>query len=942
MTTRGSRREAAPPTSRRALVGRDRELDFLTGLLRRPRGLTAVSMTGEPGIGKTRLLAELRLEAQRQGATTVCVRGTTEARSRHLWLLRDLVEQLSAALPLADSSIAEVHGQLAGLAGDPASPAGGSRYRLWDAVVRLLEKVAECGRLLVCLDDLHWVDPASTDFLAYVLGRQVDVHATVVLCHRPRQTPDGLARALAEAPRLELFELGPLSEPAASELAGAPLGPAHAAAGGNPLHLLAMAEGRAAGAWSRRLGADLHGAPLDTRIVAYAAAVLGDPIPVELLPHVAELSRTRVAAALDQLADYDMIRSDDSGGLVFRHPLVARAVYDNCPVRWRREAHGRSATALKHAHAPPAEQAPHLLRSAQQGDIGAAAALADAADAVRRHDAVTAVDWYDRALRLLPPAAVDIRQSVAYSRARALCLSGRLSHGTAALHELLEDPLPAPAHHQAVALAAAAHRLLGQPEQAAALLRRELDDLHARDPSPAGSEHEMATPTAALWVELAATVLMQADWEGARRHGSAAAASAVSAGRPVRAAAQSIHALALCRAGDLPAARTASDRAAVVLDGLTDDELALRPEAALWLGEAEGCLTRYRSALRHQQRAIDLARGRGMYPVLAQLLVGQAEVRTRLGHLRSALRCAEEACDVAAGTGSLHLVVDAQLGLVAASTLLGDHEAAQRRGEQVGEDADACCDSSPTLVRPLLAWGRLEAGDARGCQEEVLGAAGGPDLPLIDPLSRPAWYQLLTRAAVGVDDLVAAKCWVERGREAASALAGAGGTTAAFAHAAEAELLLATGSAPEAALAASEARERFDRAGDVLDAAGAALLAGRAHAASGARTEALNALAGAEATFLRCGAMSKRAETARELRRLGRRVPVHGGRDHLGGSLTGREKEVARLVAAGLTNREIGGELYLSEKTVERHLSHLFLKLRVSNRAAVAATMARG
>jgi DNA-binding NarL/FixJ family response regulator len=70
-------------------------------------------------------------------------------------------------------------------------------------------------------------------------------------------------------------------------------------------------------------------------------------------------------------------------------------------------------------------------------------------------------------------------------------------------------------------------------------------------------------------------------------------------------------------------------------------------------------------------------------------------------------------------------------------------------------------------------------------------------------------------------------------------------------------------------------------------------------------------------------------------------VPVRADRGQLGGSLTGREKEVARLVAAGLTNREIGGELYLSEKTVERHLSHLFLKLQVSNRAAVAATMTR-
>jgi DNA-binding NarL/FixJ family response regulator len=82
-------------------------------------------------------------------------------------------------------------------------------------------------------------------------------------------------------------------------------------------------------------------------------------------------------------------------------------------------------------------------------------------------------------------------------------------------------------------------------------------------------------------------------------------------------------------------------------------------------------------------------------------------------------------------------------------------------------------------------------------------------------------------------------------------------------------------------------------------------------------------------------------EAARELRRLGRRVTRtgRGARDALG--LTSRELEVARLVTAGRTNREIAGELFLSEKTVESHLSNVFAKLGVTSRAAVAGVLAR-
>jgi DNA-binding NarL/FixJ family response regulator len=83
-------------------------------------------------------------------------------------------------------------------------------------------------------------------------------------------------------------------------------------------------------------------------------------------------------------------------------------------------------------------------------------------------------------------------------------------------------------------------------------------------------------------------------------------------------------------------------------------------------------------------------------------------------------------------------------------------------------------------------------------------------------------------------------------------------------------------------------------------------------------------------------------EAARELRRLGRRVARKARGPEAGDmGLTARELEVARLVTAGKTNREIAAELFLSEKTVETHLSHAFAKLGVSSRAALAGVLAR-
>jgi DNA-binding NarL/FixJ family response regulator len=122
------------------------------------------------------------------------------------------------------------------------------------------------------------------------------------------------------------------------------------------------------------------------------------------------------------------------------------------------------------------------------------------------------------------------------------------------------------------------------------------------------------------------------------------------------------------------------------------------------------------------------------------------------------------------------------------------------------------------------------------------------------------------------------------------------------------------------------------------------MIAGRALAEGGNRDAAVGELTSAAAQLSACGALRLRDEAAAELRRLGERVapaisPAANGNGVLG--LTSRQLEVAQLVTAGKTNREIAARLFLSEKGVESHLRRIFDKLDVSSRAALAAMVER-
>jgi DNA-binding NarL/FixJ family response regulator len=158
---------------------------------------------------------------------------------------------------------------------------------------------------------------------------------------------------------------------------------------------------------------------------------------------------------------------------------------------------------------------------------------------------------------------------------------------------------------------------------------------------------------------------------------------------------------------------------------------------------------------------------------------------------------------------------------------------------------------------------------------------------------------------------------------------------------ARAAVLLARGDPAQARAAAATGREAA--AGAPLLAARARLAEGRALAAAGKRRAAVQALLLAESDLDRFGARRRRDEAVRELRRLGHRVlrPAREPRPGPLSPLTVREREIAELVAAGRTNREVAEQLVLSTRTIEAHLRNIYGKLDVRSRVELARAVQR-
>lgn len=949
------------------LVGRDAELARLEQVVgrlsvRSPAAdlMRILEIVGEPGMGKTRLLTELSTQvcAQRQlvlgGQATEFERGVpfgpfVDALDDHLVGIEppraelvglESLALLSAVFPALVAWRPERSGHEA------------ARYRLHRAVRMLLQELACPDGLVLILDDMHWADEASLELIEYLLRHPPREQVLLALAYRPRQMPArltaALARAAENADRVDRLDLGPLTLADVRELLGPSVSPArcralHHESSGNPFYLEALvraagpprfevdtdiAQGDLSPSAHAALRAELDAVSASGRLVARAAAVVGDPLfDPSLVADVAQLPESAVLRGLDELVGRDLVRPiDKSRRFHYRHPLVRHVVYHSAGAGWRVDAHARAAAALARTGAPVMARAGHVARSALTGDNASIALLVDAAHEAMPVAPATSVRWLKTALGLLPDDAAKRRVELLKTLARALGLAGQLLAARDILHEVLlrMSDEPSASRASAVGFCAMVERLLGRHAEARSLLLRELSGLSGVD-----GRH-----VAVLKLELVSGGLLAGEFtidlvvteeaaELARRHDD----------RALEAVAAGLSALGNYAAGNVARAGDQVVSAALLVDGLTTGELASRLDAAVWLGWSETLLERHLDALRHFDRGLNVGGIAGQSYLQTYLLVGKAYALQVLGRLDEAAECAADGVEAArlAASDELRCMAFTVQGLVAVQ--IGDIEAALRAGEQAVETAGHDGDWWSAAAGCVLGIAHLLSGEPARCVERMVGACGGSDLPRLDVLHRPVFMETLVVAALAQDDIDAAERWTER-MEACCAGVELPGRVG-HALLARARVRLAAGDPVAASHGALAAAAKFTAGGSQVAAGRAHLVAGNALAAID-RPQAFAEMGRAKTLFAACGARRFLAGATRAQRMLGGRV---SGR-RPSGTLSQREREIAELVAMGKTNQKIADALFMSPKTVEAHLSRIFTKLGVRSRAAVGSRLA--
>lgn len=958
---------------RRKLVGREVELRVVEDLLRAldaGRG-GALQVAGEPGIGKTALIRQILQQSRRRGYLALSGRASEFERDLPFGVFTDALEHHLRASRgpelalLTDAELALLSVLFPALAavsdGQPVAALPDERHRLLRAVRALLETLATRQPLVLALDDLHWADTASVDLLCHLLHTGFRHPVLLVLASRPTQSHPRLLAALDGAERHGVsrrIELVPLSAVEAEALMGPELDAGLRQAlvresGGNPFYLEQLAaaarQGAAVGQWNREradtgvpaavraaIRDELRALPATARILLQGAAVLGEPFEPDLAAVAAGIQAGEAIEALDALLGSALVRpADVPRRFHFRHPIVRAAVYEAAGGGWRLAAHARVAEALAASGAPAPVRAHHVERSARTGDEEAIAVLTQAGQEAASHAPASAARWFDSALRLIPERddTIGRRAELLGHRAAALGVAGALEESREALQAFLElsPQHPSRLRLRTTVLAAILDEVLGRRDQARKLLVNELATL----PDQGSAE------AAELMREIAFTCFLDSDWKASgtwARRSLAAECHGM-----VRVGALSVLALAGCGLGDVDRSRRLVAEAAALFDALASDAVAAHhPGVVAWLARAECCIESFDDAVRHLERALAISRARGQRHLTVAMLVGQGQALAHRGRVTDHARVAEAAVEAALLSASPVFLGWALALRCQANVETGDLYAAIRYGER-GAQAGSGIASALAGTTPLqLASALIEIGEPARSRELLLTSDGHPNLPPF-PIYHGFYYELLARSELMLGHRAAAAELASQAEESARALRLHLPRTQA--RRARAMVLLAQGQPRAAAGQALAACEAAERAGAPIEAGRSRILAGRALAAAGERAAAITALAHAYEQLSGCGARRRLDEAAYELRKLGRAVP-HAGherpRDRIGAHrLSNREVQVIERVAAGKTNREIADELFLSVRTVDRHVSRIFDKLGVSSRAAAASQYER-
>lgn len=945
-------------TSSPTLVGRETELATIAEVVaQRP---AAVFVCGEPGIGKTRLIAELLRRPELDGVRVLsgacqplrepfpygpvleALRAVGERPLTPLspvaGVLRPLLPEIAELLPPQPAPLA-----------DPAA----ERHRQFRAVRELL---AACGPSILVVDDLHWADEGTRDLLRFVISAMPEELAVVVAyrdtggCHN---SPLGTSFRPAEHVHAARVSLGPLDVASVRDLASCVLGvpvsgefaaKLHESAAGIPFVAEETARAIRDAAGALPIGESLPDHLLESLEVpvllreailerlgglsepstrlARAAAVLGVAAEPAVFGTLAGLTGDELRVALLSTLDGQVLEEVGHDRYGFRHPLARKAVYDTISGPERAKLHAQALTALAGVQPPPLLQLAKHARAAGRFEQWQYYAEAAADNAITRGETSLAIDVLQSVLTGGTVSENDVGRLA--TKLSQIALRGFHQDVIATLERVLEDTRLGAVTRGTIRLSLGTllMRTVGRLADGRVEVEKAINELVDRPELAARGINLLAMPLDGL-----TPVSWHEDW---RR------------------------------------------RAEAIRDRLEDPELRLTLTADQISSRSHiGDPTAWTDF----ENLPDSTSSVAERVQLARLWCNMADAQSWVGHLARAERLVTEGTRRAVDAGALYAAGLAQGTRLRLSWAMGDWAGLTETGEAL---CDKYSDLGSISMECSLVLGALAA--ARGefataqrhlAATSVLSSEYGP-MPVVltaagvlirvrlatgDIAGACAMAETAMNAArckgvwVWAADLVpaAAEAYTQAGRwdeadtvveEFARGIDGRDAPVAGAALVAGRALLLAArGKHQAAATMFDEAKERYETLPMPYPATVALERAALSRLAAGKRP-AIEDLTRAAEAYEQIGAIRDAGRCRRQLREHGAWAPSQRGRRGYGRELSPREREVARMLADGRTNREIADGLFLSPRTVEQHVAKVLRKLGIRSRTEIAGQLA--
>ena len=955
------------------LVGRDDLLDLADRRIREVAGGSGrfLLLAGEAGVGKTRLLGAIERRAAAAGFRAA--RGGAYPSDLHVAaaILIDLGRTMARSPEL------EPAGRHLGERLEDSEPSGGDPQRrrrmLLLDLAEILAEAARDGPAMLALEDLHWSDDLTLEIVEALARRLREIPLLVVGTYRsdelfPRVPMREwrarlIGQRLAEEVRLArltpadtatmtsfLMETGlPVSRDVAEAV--------HGRTDGIPLHVEELLGVLAAtgidataidGADAVRhadvpetvedaIIARLEARSAWAKEIARAGAVIGRAFDLDLLATVVDSELDTLSDPLTELADhFVLLPARAPGRYGFRHGLICDAIYERIPEPERRRLHGRTADAATGTEVgTDAFLALHYERANRREEAFAAALRgATAATAISSHG--EARELYACALRTapfdLPPAGRGrILEGLAASAAATDDNAAAKDAYEAARAQYQEADETLAAASVAGPLVAVRHVLGEGLESRAETLRQALGEITTppalhQPPSEPASDRVRAKLLAAL----AAAYMLDRRLEEAISYATEARrlASLADDGSTERNAATTLG-VCLVFGGQM-------DEGWSLLEQAIDGSRAAHIEAEAargyrMIGSSASVLVEYARAERWLRDGIEFAERVQLWNHRHYMAAHLAHVLWATGVWDAAAEIARQALADGRGGVTTRITALHVLGYVALGRgHVDEAEAALGEAREIGQRMAELQRLSPAL------WGLAEVALARGDPAAAVSLAEdglAASLVVGDAAYLFPFLVTGTRAHVALGQPQAARRWIVRVEPPITARR-IPGTLVALDHA-RGLLALADGATGQARQALESAVAGWKERGRSWEGAWATIDLARAHLRANQRTDAARLAATASGLASRLGAPALEAAATDVLVAARRGHPAEPWEP-----LTAREFEVARLVADGLTNPAIAGELGVAPKTVAAHVEHILAKLTVGRRAEIATWVA--